>query len=290
VEIAMSAPPVIQLTSLTKRYGSTPAVDDLTWSGGRGVIGLLGPNGAGKSTLLRMLATVLAHDSGEVRVFGLDPAEAGERLAIRRRLGYLPQEAGLYRNFTAYDLVDYVAVLKEITDRPTRRDEVRRVLDDVGLADDMHRRIRTLSGGMQRRVALAAALLGHPDLVVLDEPSAGLDPDQRLRLRAVLSEVGRRGTVLLSTHQTDEVAAFCQRVLVVERGRLLFDGAPRDLADRAADRVWISDEPDAEALRSWVTSDGDIRNIGMPPPGASVVEPTLDDGYLLVTTEEGART
>jgi ABC-2 type transport system ATP-binding protein len=290
VEIAMSAPPVIQLTSLTKRYGSTPAVDDLTWSGGRGVIGLLGPNGAGKSTLLRMLATVLAHDSGEVRVFGLDPAVAGERLAIRRRLGYLPQEAGLYRNFTAYDLVDYVAVLKEITDRPTRRDEVRRVLDDVGLADDMHRRIRTLSGGMQRRVALAAALLGHPDLVVLDEPSAGLDPDQRLRLRAVLSEVGRRGTVLLSTHQTDEVAAFCQRVLVVERGRLLFDGAPGDLAKRAADRVWISDEPDAGALRSWVTSDGDIRNIGMPPPGASVVDPTLDDGYLLVTTEEGART
>jgi ABC-2 type transport system ATP-binding protein len=286
----MSDAPVIELRSLTKRYGSTPAVDGLDWAGGRGVIGLLGPNGAGKSTLLRMLATVLTQDSGAIRVFGLDPAVADQRLAIRRRLGYLPQEAGLYRNFSAFDLVDYVAVLKEITDRAARREEVRRVLADVGLTDDMHRRIRSLSGGMQRRVALAAALIGHPDLVVLDEPSAGLDPDQRLRLRTALSDVGRRGTVLLSTHQTDEVAAFCQRVLVLDHGRLLFDGTPRDLASRAADRVWISESPDGGALRSWVTGDGDVRNIGTPPPGAALVDPTLDDGYLLVATEEWSRT
>ena len=284
----MSTSRDIELTGVSRRFGSIAAIEETTWCGGGGVIGLLGPNGAGKTTLLRMLATVLSPTEGTVRLLGLDPRRAHDRLAIRRQLGYLPQSVTLYPGFTAFDLVDYVAVLKEITDRDERRDEVRRVLTTVGLHEQMHRRIRMLSGGMQRRVALATAMLGSPRLLVLDEPSAGLDPDQRLRLREVLSAAGRVGTVIVSTHQTEEVAAFCQRVVVLHRGRICFDGAPGTLAHIANARVWIDDHADAQAMRSWVTATGEVRCIGTAPAGAQLVEPTIDDGYLLLTSEIGA--
>lgn len=276
--------PDLELTGLAKRFGSTTALDDFTWSGGSGVIGLLGPNGAGKTTLLRMLATVLAPDRGTIRLLGFDPARSGDRLAIRRLLGYLPQDTGLYPGFSGFDLVDYVAVLKEITSSKTRRDQVRQALCSVGLEDEMHRRIRTLSGGMKRRVAIAAALVGQPRFLVLDEPSAGLDPDQRLRLRDVISRAGQHGTVVVSTHHTDEVAAFCQQVLVLDRGRMCFAGTPGELATMAAGRVWVDDHPHPEAIRTWVTGDGLVRSIGMPPPGVQLVDPNIDDGYLFATS------
>ena len=276
--------PDLELTGLAKRFGSTIALDDFNWSGGTGVIGLLGPNGAGKTTLLRMLATVLTPDRGSIRLFGLDPARSRDRLAIRRLLGYLPQSTGLYPGFSAFDLVDYVAVLKEIANPTTRRDAVRTALHAVGLEADMHRRIRSLSGGTKRRVAIAAALVGQPRLLVLDEPSAGLDPDQRLRLRDVVSHAGQHGTVVVSTHHTDEVAALCQRVLVLDHGRLRFAGTPRELAHMALGRVWIDDHAHPEAHRSWVTSDGLVRSVGTPPAGAQLVEPNIDDGYLFATS------
>ena len=276
------AAPVV-VDDLTKRFRSVVAVDGLSFTCERGVIGLLGPNGAGKTTLLRMLATVLGQDSGTMRLFGLDPASRSDRLAIRRRLGYVPQQAGLYSGFSAFDLVDYVAVLKEWNDHDRRRDEVRRVLELVDLTADMHRRIRSMSGGMQRRVAIAAALIGSPELLVLDEPSAGLDPEQRLRLRSVLSAAGRQGCVVVSTHLTDEVAALCNRVLVLDHGRVHFDDEPERLASVASGRVWIDEEPTPGAVHSWFTADGSVRSVGTPPGGAQLVEPTIDDGYLLLT-------
>ena len=277
--------PHLVATDLTKRYRQTIAVDriDLDLSGG--VTGVLGPNGSGKSTLLQMLATVLRPDRGTVTIDGLDPATPSERVEIRRRLGYLPQDPGLYPNFTAFDLVDYVAVLKEFTDRGERRDEVRRVLSQVDLTAVMHRRIRALSGGMRQRVALAAALLGAPPLLVLDEPSNGLDPDQRIGLRTILSDAGRHGTVLVSTHQTSEVAAFCQQVIVQLAGRIRFVGAPHVLARLADGRVWLDDAPHPRALQWWTDAAGRTRCIGDPPSGADLTEPTIDDGYLLLTNE-----
>jgi ABC-2 type transport system ATP-binding protein len=276
---------VVEAVSLTKRFGGTCAVDGVDLTVGNGVVGLLGPNGAGKTTLLRMLATVLDPDDGALRVLGLDPSRAGDRLAVRRSLGYLPQDPGLYPGFTGFDLVDYVAVLKEMTDRAARREEVRRVLDAVDMTGAMHKKIRRMSGGMRQRVALAAALLGRPRLLVLDEPAAGLDPESRLQLRSVLSDAGTAGTVLLSTHQTAEVAAFCRVVLVMVAGRIAFVGTPAELAAVADRRVWVDDHESSGAVRAWIAPDGSTRNVGEPPGGATLVEPTIDDGYLLVTNE-----
>jgi ABC-2 type transport system ATP-binding protein len=275
----------IEASDLTKQFGRTRAVDDVTLSAARGVVGLLGPNGAGKTTLLRMLATVLAPDSGSLSLLGLDPADPAQRVELRRRLGYLPQSPGLYPGFTPFDLVDYVAVLKEHTDRDWRRHETRRVLESVGLEDVMHKKIRALSGGMKQRVALAAAMVGSPDLLVLDEPANGLDPDQRLQLRSLLSQ---SRTVLMSTHNISEVAALCQTVYVMFSGRVRFTGTPAELAALATGRVWEDDRQDPQAIRSWATATGTFRHLGEPPAGAHVVEATLDDGYLLLARQEHA--
>ncbi|HET7761293.1 MAG TPA: ATP-binding cassette domain-containing protein [Phycicoccus sp.] len=273
----------LEIDEVAKSYGGTRAVDGVSLSAGRGIIGLLGPNGAGKTTLLRMVATVLAPDSGRLSLLGLDPSDPKQRTEIRRGLGYLPQSPGLYPGFTPFDLVDYVAVLKEHTDREWRREECRRVLSSVGLEDVMHRRIRKLSGGMKQRVALAAAMVGSPELLVLDEPANGLDPDQRLQLRSLLTE---SPTVLMSTHNISEVAALCQGVYVMFSGRIRFSGTPAQLAGLAAGRVWEDDTQDPRAIRSWITATGAFRHLGEPPAGAQVVDPTLDDGYLLLARKE----
>ena len=271
----------VQLTGIGKAFGRTRALDAVELELQPGITGLLGPNGAGKTTLLRILATVLAPDTGRVQLLGLAPHDAGERLAIRRRLGYLPQDAGLHRGFTAFEFVDYVAILKEMTDSDSRHAEVRRVLDLVDLGDVRGRKIKTLSGGMRRRVALAQALLGEPDLLLLDEPTAGLDPEQRLRFRELVSAAPHQ-TVVISTHQTEDVAALCARVVVLDHGRVRFDGTPRDLARLAEGKVWLADERAPGAHLSWRTGDGAFRHIGEPPDGGSLVTPTVEDGYLLL--------
>jgi ABC-2 type transport system ATP-binding protein len=274
--------PNIDIQGITKRFHSTLALDGVSIQVGRGVTGLLGPNGAGKTTLLRIVATALAPDRGSVRVLGHDPGAPDGRLEIRRRLGYLPQDPGFYTGFTAFDFVDYVAILKEITNRDQRHEEVARVLDKVGLSDRMHQRIRSLSGGMRRRVGLAQALLGRPEILVLDEPSVGLDPVQRMRFREVVSQIARDHTVLLSTHLTEDVAALCARVVVIDNGSVLFHGDSSELAAVADQKVWRSREPDPTARLSWVTGDGRYRHIGEPPATAQLVPPTLEDGYLLL--------
>jgi ABC-2 type transport system ATP-binding protein len=278
----------VKITGLGKRYGATTALDHLDLTIGPGVTGLLGPNGAGKTTLLRCLATAQAPDTGRIEAFGLDPAVGADRTALRRRLGYLPQDPGLYPNFTATGLLDYVAVLKELTDGRQRRAEVRRVLEEVGLSDRAKVKVRKLSGGMRQRLGLAQALLGAPDLLILDEPTVGLDPEQRMLFRALISRLGETRTVLLSTHQTEDVGALCERVVVLRGGRAVFDGTPRGLAELADGQVWLSAEAPAGSPVYWRNADGDFRTLGAQPPGGSAVRPSIEDGYLMLLGPEVA--
>jgi len=287
---AMSAP-TVQLRGIGKSFRGSRVLTGVDLDLHRGIVGLLGPNGAGKTTLLRILATVLGADEGSARILGHDPADGAQRTEIRRRLGYLPQELGYPRGFTTYGFVDYMAVLKEWDEPAARRAQVGRVLDQVALTDRSAARIRTLSGGQRRRVGLAQALLGAPELLVLDEPTTGLDPEQRVSLRQVLAEFGRAATVVVATHQTEDVAALCERVVVLDEGVVRFDGAVRDLVALAQDRVWLADGADPRAQTSWRTATGRYRNIGdAAPSGAQLVEPTLEDAYLLLrgTTEPGS--
>lgn len=277
-----------QFSDLTKRFGSTVALDGVDAAIGGGVTGLLGPNGAGKTTLLRIAATVLAPDAGAVTLLGKNPDKVHERVQIRRHLGYMPQEPGFHRNFTVFEFIDYVAILKEMTNRKIRHDEVRRVIDLVDLMPKAHKRIRTLSGGMRRRVALAQSLIGNPDLLILDEPTAGLDPEQRLRFRDMISQHAEDRTVLLSSHQTDDIAALCSTVLVMDRGRVLFRGTPRQLTATATGQVWIADQRDTTARIAWRTGEGHYRHIGAAPRDAATIEPTIEDGYLLLIGEGSA--
>jgi ABC-2 type transport system ATP-binding protein len=272
----------VRITSLSKSYRRRPVLDNVTLTAGTGVLGVLGPNGAGKTTLLRILATVAAPTSGRVRVHGLDMADPGDRVDIRRRLGYVPQETGFPGGFTAFEYVDYVAILKEMNDRRPRHDEVRRVLDVVGLSGVARRYIRRLSGGMKRRLVIAQALLGDPRLLVLDEPTVGLDPEQRLRFRDTLSTLAEDRCVVVSTHQTEDVAALCPRVVVLHEGRVRFDGPTQDLAIMARGRVWVGAGRDPGARLAWRTGDGRLRQVGDPPDGAELADPHLEDGYLLL--------
>jgi ABC-2 type transport system ATP-binding protein len=272
----------VKVRRVVKQYRGRTALGGVDLDAGPGVTGLLGPNGAGKTTLLRIVATVLRADGGDVRVLGLDPRRPDDRHAIRCRLGYQPQEPGFFQGFTVGAFIDYVAVLKEITDRAVRRREVIRVIELVGLDDVAGRKIRKLSGGMRRRVAIAQALLGNPRVLILDEPTAGLDPEQRLRFREVVSDIAATSTVLLSTHQTDDVAALCDRVLVLDDGHIRFCGTPGELTARADGHVWLADQPGQGARASWRTAAGEHRVVGPPPPGGRPIAPTIEDGYLML--------
>jgi ABC-2 type transport system ATP-binding protein len=270
------------LRDVSKRYGRAPALDQVSLGLTTGITGLLGPNGAGKTTLLRILATALAADEGDVRVLGQDPGRPAGRMAVRRQLGYLPQEAGFPRGFTTFGFVDYIAILKEWSEKDARHSEVRRVIDLADLGAVATKRVHALSGGQRRRVLLAQALLGDPALLVLDEPTTGLDPEQRARLRDILGRAGQASTIVISTHQTDDVAALCERVIVLDEGRVHFDGSVGDLVGAAEGRVWMAAERDPGARHAWRTGSGRWRNVGDPPADVETVEPSVEDAYLLL--------
>jgi ABC-type multidrug transport system ATPase subunit len=223
----------IDINDVTRKFGSAQAVAGLSWQTGTGVHGLLGPNGAGKTTLLRMMATVIPPSSGSLRLLERNPGAHNECRELRRRLGYLPQNLGFYPGFTVAEFIEYFALLKDIP--PDRvPGAVAGAIERVGLGDKARAKLRTLSGGMLRRVGIAQAIVNDPHLLLLDEPTAGLDPEQRVAFRAMLREIGERATVVISTHLVEDVAAACGEVALMNAGRIVFRGTPEDLVARGA--------------------------------------------------------
>ncbi|WP_405657996.1 ATP-binding cassette domain-containing protein [Streptomyces sp. NBC_00079] len=231
----------IETHKLTRSFRRAQAVGGVDLSVGEGVFGLLGPNGAGKTTLLRMLATVIPPSSGTLRLLSHQPATAAERRRIRRCLGYLPQSLGYYPSFTVHEFVEYFALLKEIPPRRLAR-AVDDAIEQVGLGDRAGSKLRTLSGGMLRRAGIAQAIVNDPQVLLLDEPTAGLDPEQRVELRALLREIGARATVVVSTHLVEDVAAACDEVALMLAGKIIFTGTPAELTAHGDDTA-VGDAP-----------------------------------------------
>jgi ABC-2 type transport system ATP-binding protein len=232
----------VDITDLTRRFGRTQAVAGVDLRTGAGVFGLLGPNGAGKTSLLRMMATVLPPTSGRLRLLSRDPGSHGPRREIRRRLGYLPQNLGYYPGFTVAEFVEYFALLKDMPPGQVPR-AVAAAVEQVGLGDKARAKLRTLSGGMLRRAGIAQAIVNAPELLLLDEPTAGLDPEQRVAFRALLRDLGQRATVIVSTHLVEDVGAACAEVALMDAGKLVFHGTPDELIARGEGTGAAGDAP-----------------------------------------------
>lgn len=227
----------LRIENLSKTYpNGTRALDAISMEIPCGMYGLLGPNGAGKSTLMRTIATLQEPDSGSIRLGELDVLR--EKDEVRRRLGYLPQEFGVYPRVSAQDMLDHLAILKGIGNRTQRREVVETMLERVNLYQHRRKALNGFSGGMKQRFGIAQALLANPQLVIVDEPTAGLDPGERNRFYNLLAEIGEQVIVILSTHIVQDVKELCTQMAIINEGRLLFAGSPQAAEDKLAGRVW----------------------------------------------------
>lgn len=260
-----------------------------------GTFGLLGPNGAGKTTLMRILATLLSPTGGRVTIDGEDLAACGDK--VRRVLGYLPQDFRAFPNLKVKEFLDYSAIMRGMLDRKQRQEAIDIVVESTGLEEVQGRRIRKLSGGMHRRVGVAQALLGPPGLLIIDEPTVGLDPEERIRLRNELARIGVDCTIVLSTHIVGDISSSCERMAILDEGRIVFDGSPSKLLAEGEGHVWEFSIPEQEldAAKSQyrivrtVASGGElvIRVVGDRPQrdGVKEIPPTLEDAYMLLMGE-----
>ncbi|MBB5075394.1 ATP-binding cassette domain-containing protein [Nonomuraea endophytica] len=240
--------PAIRTDNLTQGYGGNPIIENLTIEIDGGIVGLLGPNGAGKTTLLRTLATVLPPRSGQVQLFGKSLDGDADVRAARRHLGFLPQEFGYYPNFSLYEFVRYCLWLRQVPGRRAR-EAAMDAIEAVDLGDQAKTKMKALSGGMLRRAGIAQAVAGGVRLVLLDEPTVGLDPEQRLAFRELMRRVSAEATIVLSTHLVEDVAAICDRLHVIASGAFGFSGTPDELIGAAVDGA----RGDTELERGYIS-------------------------------------
>ncbi|NKB69639.1 MAG: ATP-binding cassette domain-containing protein [Candidatus Latescibacteria bacterium] len=282
----------VSIRQLSKRYrGGFHALRQIDLDIGSGMFGLLGPNGAGKTTLMRILVTLLAPSSGTVQIGDFDLRR--DRGPIRRLIGYLPQDFGNFPKLAVWEYLDYAAALAGLRDRRQRRQRVDELLEEVGLFDVRDRLASRLSGGMKRRLGIAQTLVGSPSLMVVDEPTVGLDPQERLRFRNLLADLAQGDiTIILSTHIVGDISSTCTDLALLYQGGIAFNGPPDDLIARAQGRVWKLIAPHAEldrlkeqyAVISTVPdADGyEVRLVAQEAPGpdAEALMPNLEDAYI----------
>jgi len=289
----------LQFQNLSRRFGRKRAVDRLSVGLTHGVYGLLGPNGSGKTTLMRMMTGLLRPTSGRVLYNGQEIGKLGD--AYRAKLGFLPQEFGFYRGFTGNDMLRYIAALKGLDEKETER-QVRELSERVGLSsDDMKRLVSGYSGGMRRRLGIAQALMDDPEILVLDEPTAGLDPQERVRFRNLISGIAASRLVLLSTHIISDIEFIAGDVLILRKGKLLLQAPPKEIVASVEGKVWTVEVKPEEVERFQKTClIGNLRQIengvelrivgdeAPDHPGAMPAEPTLEDVYLYYFREAAA--
>jgi ABC-type multidrug transport system ATPase subunit len=285
---------------LSKRYGGgVQALSDVSLRIGTGMFGLLGPNGAGKSTLMRILATLQEADAGTVTLGDLDVLRGKDR--VRRLLGYLPQEFGLYPKVSAFDMLEHFAALKGVGPAGVRRDVVHALLRRTNLYEVRHRRLGTFSGGMKQRFGIAQALLGEPKLIIVDEPTAGLDPEERVRFHGLLADIGEEVIVILSTHIVADVSDLCPRMAILAGGRVVASGDPAEVSAALRGKLWrkVVDKGDLAEHQRTLPVIATRRVAGRvaihvhadasPGLGFTPVEPDLEDAYFCAIRGAAAR-
>lgn len=282
----------IRIENLSKTYpNGVKALDNVSLEIKNGMFGLLGPNGAGKSSLMRTLATLQEADSGTAMMDDIDMLN--QPIEVRKLLGYLPQEFGVYPRVTAEQLLDHVAILKGITNSKERKELVKYLLQKVNLYDKRNKSVKGFSGGMKQRVGIAQALIGNPKLIIVDEPTAGLDPGERNRFHNLLADVGEEVIVILSTHIVEDVRELCSDMAIMNLGKIMYKGSPFTVIDELRGKVWMKmvDREELDSLKASMDVISDKMVAGRPQihvlsdssPGAGFtsVEPNLEDVFFV---------
>ena len=278
----------IVIDNLSKRYGKKEAIKSVSLTIPNGMYGLLGRNGAGKTSLMRILATLSVPTTGEVKLNGVSIKETAK---IREMVGYLPQDFSMYRSMTVFGVMDYLGLLSNIPDK-VRKERIHELLDKVNLKDNAKTKVKALSGGMKRRLGIAQALLHNPQIIIVDEPTAGLDPEERIRFRNLLSDFAVGRIVLLSTHIASDIESTCDGVAVLNDGRLIFHGSTEELIQQADGKVYLitaSKKMDRHIKEKYVCLNMNNSRAGMqyrilsdtlPEEKGTIQPPTLEDGYM----------
>lgn len=290
----------IILKDVSKFYGKKQALNNINLEIEKGMFGLLGRNGAGKTTLMKSIATLLSLSSGNITVCGINVNESSK---IREMIGYLPQDFSMYSNMSAYEAMDYLGVLSGL-DKKSRKERIPEMLSKVNLNNNMKTKVKAMSGGMRRRLGIAQAILHNPKVLIVDEPTAGLDPEERVRFRNLLSEIAEDRIVILSTHIVGDIESTCENIAVMDEGKIIFKGSVIDLLDKANGNIYeakISRAEIEDVKKKYIvtnvlmmSTDANVRFIAKNKSdlfeGAEETLPNVEDAYMyLMNTSGGMR-